>query len=288
MISAEFASRGCSALPVDPHKRLAIYRTLTRLLAPSVAHTHAALARRKLFLITSTGRTGTTWLATLLNRVSHCRVAHEPIPAEQCAHVEALQQPDAADDYLAAFRLREIAWRLSDDTSEVYGEVNGALRRHVAALRQQLPQLRVLHIIRHPRDVLMSMLNRGALSESDLVYRRLQRPHGVAADEWARMDRFARLCWLWAADNAYLRTHAQGLAVFEEITRNYSSLQEQILTPLGLTLSESIWADHRSRGRNESKPPDGHRPEWSERQESQFERYCADELAHYACYSQTG
>jgi hypothetical protein len=281
---AHITAKACNALPVAPRTRLACYRNLSRSLAPNLDEALERLKSRRVFLVTSTGRTGTTWLAALLNRIDDCHVVHEPLPVEQCAHVEALQSPGTALDYMAGFRLREIAWRLRHDRSGTYGEVNGALRRHVGALRSLLPHARIIHLVRDPRQVIISMLNRTALTSRDKVYSELHHPAELDRAEWSGMDRFARLCWLWAADNAHLRLHSDGRAVFEEITRDYDSFRRQILEPLELHIDESIWTEHMGVGHNATSVRDDQHDVWTAEQHEVFERFVAPELSNYACY----
>ncbi|MEL7447565.1 MAG: hypothetical protein AAFN78_00055 [Pseudomonadota bacterium] len=285
MNTAQVAARACARLPVAPARKLAAYQLITRTFAPSAEKARSVLSARRLFLITSTGRTGTTWLATLLNTIDGVRATHEPVPAEQAAHAAALADPASAAPYVETFRMREIAWRLQDDRNAIYGEVNGALRRHLEALRASLPQLTVLHIVRHPRNVVASMLNRDALTPNDRIYRELAFPAAIDAARWQAMSRVERLCWLWSADNAYMRRHASGLAVFEDITQSYGSLREQVLDPLGLSLDEAVFDAHRNRGRNETRRATRVEHEWSDAEEAAYDEYCGAELAHYARYA---
>jgi len=242
------------------------------------------LARKHIFLVTSTGRTGTTWLAALLDRIDDCRVVHEPLPVEQSAHVQALQDPESAKNYMLGFRLRDMAWRLQDDPCSIYGEVNGAVRRHVQPLRELLPHIRVIHLVRNPRDVVISMLNRAALTEDDKVYSELDHPATIESAKWLSMDRFAKLCWLWSADNAYLRKHTDGRAYFEEITRDFASFREQILEPLELQLDERVWSEHLQLDRNATLKPDDQHHTWTQQQEAVFEQLVQPELEHYSRY----
>lgn len=284
MSSAYLAAKICKVLPLTPPVRLACYKKLARLFAPNLDDALSVLAGKRIFLVTSTGRTGTTWLAALLNRIDDCHVVHEPLPVEQNAHVQALQDPVSAKNYMLGFRLREMAWRLKNDPCGIYGEVNGALRRHVQPLHELLPHCRVIHLVRNPRDVVISMLNRAALTADDKVYSELDHPATMARAEWLSMDRFSKLCWLWSEDNAYLRTHTDRRAYFEEITRDFASFREQILEPLGLQLDEKVWSEHLKLDRNETVKRDDQYQAWTQQQEAVFEQLVAPELEHYPGY----
>lgn len=259
------------------------YRWLVERTAPNTQVALALLRGCRPFLISSTGRTGTNWLAELLDQVQRAYVVHEPVPEEQFYHAEALTHPEAALPYMRDFRLREMALRIKTRNPAVYGEVNGALRRHVGALRRLIPQFHIVHLVRDGRDVVTSVMNRNALTPQDKIYGKFQPPADVIdASEWQSMDRFARLCWMWAHENAHLRENTEHRAKFEDITTSYERFKEQILNPLGLDLDKATWAGHSRKPLNATKVKrypeyDG----WTDAEKHTFWHLCGKEMAVY-------
>lgn len=259
------------------------HRLQIGLTAPPSAYSQSLLATLAVFLVTSTGRTGTTWLADLLNAPREGRlVVHEPVPWEQIAHVAAINKPHSAMNYVERFRCRDMAKRVKHVGCREYGEVNGPLRRHVPALRRVVPSLTTIHLVRNGRDVVTSILNRATLTKQDFIYTRMRSPTPDVSDgEWASLDRFSKIAWMWRAENAFLRQHCAHLARLEDITTSYAHFESQILEPLGLAVKPDVWQSAQRTPRNPTRRPIVKRSDWTAEQERRFERICSEEMAHY-------
>jgi len=114
---------------------------------------------KKLFFILSIGRSGTKWLANLLNKAPRALVVHEPF-IEAIPHQEAFHDPKKAEEYIMKFRKKEIYLRVHNHDIDIYGEVNSFLRRHCEALKKAFPNAIILHLVRDGRDVVRSMYSR--------------------------------------------------------------------------------------------------------------------------------
>ncbi len=259
------------------------YRGLVERIAPTTEDALDLLRHRRLFVITSTGRSGTMWLADLLNRIDGAYVVHEPIPEEGYDHAEAFAHPEEAAPYLRNFRLRDMALRIRQLQPAVYGEVNGLLRRHMQALRDLLPNTRTIQLVRDGRDFVTSVMNRQTYSPQDKIYGSFQPPADVMDPaEWLSMDRFSRICWMWAQENAHIRKYTDSFARFEEITTRYDLFKEQILSPLDLDLDEGVWTRHTKNRVNATQVRqhasyDG----WTADQKDAFWPLCEAEMAVY-------
>lgn len=223
------------------------------------------------------------WLASLLNQVQRAYVVHEPIPEESFYHTEAFRDPQEALPYLRDFRLREMAFRVGRRGPDVYGEVNGLLRRHAVALRELIPQIRIVHLVRDGRNSVTSVMHRKTYTSQDKVYGSFQPPaDAISPDEWRSMDRFSRICWMWAHENAHIRKNADHRARFEDITTRYELFRVQVLDPLELDLSEAVWKTSTDRPLNstrvKSHPEYEH---WSNEEKDTFWRLCGEEMAFY-------
>lgn len=262
------------------------YRRFVEWMAPDTQAALTLLGQCKPFLVSSTGRSGTMWLAGLLNEIQWAYVVHEPIPEESFYHAEAFKSPQEALPYLRDFRLREMAFRVECRSPDVYGEVNGLLRRHAVALRELVPQIRIVHLVRDGRNFVTSVMHRKTYTTQDKIYGSFQPPaDAIAPAEWRSMDRFARICWVWAHENAHIRKNADHRAKFEEITTRYDLFRAQILDPLELDLSEAIWGRRTNRPLNstqvKSHPEYEH---WSDEQKDTFWRLCEAEMAVYGYF----
>lgn len=256
------------------------YRWLVERLAPDIEEALDLLGRCHPFIISSTGRTGTTWLAELLNQIQGTYVVHEPVPDEQYYHVEAFMRPERALPYLQEFRLREMAFRIRALRPAVYGEVNGALRRHVGALRELVPDFRIVHLVRDGRDVVTSVMNTETYTPHDKTYADFHPPTDtIDLARWQSMDRFSKACWLWACENAHLRKYASHRARFEDITAGYDLFKKQILDPLDLNFEESVWATHNSKPLNATQVTRHPGYEgWTDAQKDTFWCLCENEM----------
>lgn len=233
-----------------------------------------------LFFILAIGRSGSMFLAHLLNQVPEAVVCHEPVLADFAAYTKAFHNEKAAAQYLRNFRKQEIYLRVHDKALKTYGEVNTNLRRHCNALKQQFPDATIIHLVRDGRDVVRSMMSRRTFRPWDpvtaLIYPREDAPW---AEVWPQMNRFEKLCWYWMVENRYLR-HAIDRAVqFEKVVSEYEYFASQLLTPLGLSIAEKNWRVAKQRPKNATRRyriP--HWSSWDDNKKQAFERICGEEM----------
>ncbi len=238
------------------------------------------IASKRFFFILAIGRSGTTFLAHLLNMAADAVVFHEPTPSDIDAYRRAFFRPEDAERYIASFRKKEmyLRTRLADFT--IYGEVNSLLRRHLHALSHHFPAAGFLHMVRDGRDVVRTMMSTDALAPGDMWTWWL-RPHESDPffAQWPTMDRFAKLCWYWRVENQHLRTSIGDTVKFEEVTGNYECFEQRILRPFGLVLPQSVWKQQSGVQRNATgtyRIP--HWREWDAHHIRTFETICGDEM----------
>lgn len=242
-------------------------------------------AKKKVFFVLSTGRTGTKWLSSTLNEYSSsASVKHEPLPEEQRAQVKASQSYTSARNYVNDFRLKDIFFRLKSlEDLEVYGEVNSALRRHLLPLREAIPSAKFIHLVRNGKDVVRSVFSRDAYHEKHSLYREYLPPRvPFTRSEWMQLSEFERTCWAWRGENEFLRDHISLRSRFEDILSSYELFQEQILEPLHLNVSQSDWRGSTQKSENSTsryKIPSWE--DWSTDMKRTFENICGDEMAQY-------
>ena len=66
-------------------------------------------------------------------------------------------------------------------------------------------------------------------------------PINQACEDWADMDRFARICWYWQAENSRLRKVVGKTVQFEKILVNYEYFHDEILEPCHIFLDKKGW-----------------------------------------------
>lgn len=218
------------------------------------------------FYILSIGRSGTKWLADILDEAD-ADVFHEPDPKDIRAYPEAFHSKKLAKDY--AKKRKPI---LEEEDINIYGEVNSYLRRHAEFLDGKL-----LHLVRDGRDVVRSMYSRGTFSLQDAG------TYGIAPDkdEWYEWSRFERLCWYWKVENEYLRKHIDKFVRFEDLISDWDAFKD-MLDYLELDISKDTWESKKSRKVNKTtnhilKPYE----DWSKERYEKFGKICGTEMVKY-------
>ncbi|MDA3792459.1 MAG: hypothetical protein PF545_02225, partial [Elusimicrobia bacterium] len=87
------------------------------------------VSSKKIFFILSIGRSGTKFLADLLNKAQGVYIVHEPVRDDFQAYQDAFHSEEKARDYSRHFRKKEIYLRARKKGIKSYGEVNSLLRR---------------------------------------------------------------------------------------------------------------------------------------------------------------
>jgi len=233
---------------------------------------------KKIFFILSIGRSGTKWLADLLNKDPRALVVHEPF-IEAIPHQKAFHNPREAERYILKFRKKEIYVRIRKLDIDIYGEVNSFLRRHCETLKKAFPSAIILHLVRDGRSVVRSMYSRETMLpnayDTKYIY---PKPDDPYYKKWSNMTRFEKLCWYWAVENQYLYECCKGKIIqFEKILSDYRYFREKILQPLGLRIPKKIWEKAVKMPKNPSayyKLP--HWREWNQWMKEKFEEICGD------------
>lgn len=257
-----------------------LYVSAIKMLPLSEKQLFFRLDALNLFFILSTGRTGTVWMSEVLSLVDGAHIEHEPIPVEVYAHMDAVYSEIKAENYIKILKRKDIFIRMIRQECEIYGEVNGNLRRHSPFLKKYFPKAKLLHLVRDGRKVIRSVLARNTFKGDHPVFgTECPLPSKELNRKWSTMDEFEKACWVWREENAYIRQHVPCLARLEDITTSYEAFQTQVLTPLGLSLSESVWVMHADVKVNESRMNRVRLDEdWSEEQIKMFDFICGDEM----------
>jgi hypothetical protein len=235
----------------------------------------------RFFFLLGFGRSGTAFMAGLLNQAPGAHVFHEPVLEDFFAHARAHYSSRAAQRYMLGFRKREIYQRVRRFPAGVYGEVNGTLRCHAEAIRVAFRGAALLHLVRDGRDVVRSTMPRRTMTLRNPFSMMM---HPVESDPWheawPRMDRFSRICWFWQEENRRLRLAIGRTVQFEQILSSYDYFCEEVLAPFGLEIGEPAWQSAVRAPQNVT--PRHQMPkwaDWSPQQQKVFREICGEEMS---------
>ncbi len=269
---------------INTHK---LYYRFIRCLPYSQQKVLATLKGKDIFILVSTGRTGTTLFANMLNSIQDCYVEHEPIPNEQYFHRKSLEYPFFSSKYIKDFRLKEIYFRIKKMPISRYGEVNGALRRNIKEIKETLPESRIIHIVRDGRDVVSSVLNRNTLTPDDKNYYGLVPDSSIISKkDWTRFDRFQKIAFMWYAENMYMRNNSDFTVRFEDLISSYELACTNFFSPLNLPIDYETWKKfigQKMNARKNNKEKFKYE-NWTEDQKHFFNKVCGKEMKQYGYY----
>lgn len=232
------------------------------------------------FFILGFGRSGTAFMADLLNQDQHAHVFHEPVLEDFFAHLLAHYSPEMGKRYMTGFRKKEIYSRMWIFSPSVYGEVNGVLRCHAEAIKIAFPSAYLIHLVRDGRDVVRSSMPRRIMTIRNPLSLMI---HPSKADpwysHWADMDRFARICWYWQEENRRLREAVGKTVQFEKILSDYDYFHDKVLEPCHIQISRKTWEIAVTTPRNTTKEFSMPKWEyWTLEQQKTFRQICGDEM----------
>ncbi|MHA1249439.1 MAG: sulfotransferase [Candidatus Helarchaeota archaeon] len=124
-----------------------------------------------IFFILSIGRSGTKFLAKLLNQSENALILHEPVEEDYIALPKAYHDEEFAYKYVKNFRLNKIKQIMKDNDVRIYGETGNQMRRFIDPIKKLIPDVKFIHLIRDGRDVVRSYMSRGIYDEKNRFQR---------------------------------------------------------------------------------------------------------------------
>lgn len=258
-------------------KKIRYYGSKWRSFFLSKKKTNEILSGSRLFFITGMGRSGSTFLANLIDQITDISVHHETF-TDYKALISAYYEPESAKKYFDGRRGKIIAIRIKQSKCKVYGEVNSLLRYHVNVIRN-FHDAEILHLVRDGRLVVRSIMNRKAFTYEDQKHTGLIKP--LPGDEyrgiWPEMDRFAKVCWYWSSTCSFLLKQRLRVIRLEDIINSYELFESQVAYPLQIHVPYELWLKEKDKPRNmNEKRSFPMWPNWSIDQKRIFINMCGD------------
>lgn len=241
---------------------------------------------KNMFFVLGMGRSGTQFLAELLNHDDSANVFHEPVREDFDAFVKAHKSNEAALNYIKSFRRRKMFGLVKRQTITSYGEVNSALRYHASALKAVFPQAKLLHLVRDGRDVVRSVMARQHYTASSSAHHELSPAQDDPLfDTWCGLSRFEKICWLWVDANRRLRQNIEHCVRFEQLVNDYAYFRDQLEHHLGVQIGQTKWSDAVNKPSNTTQK--FALPAWQKWDSSlikTFDRICGDEMKQFGYF----
>lgn len=164
----------------------------------------------------STGRVGTQTIAALLRACPGIDVHHEPAPllfgvSRAAWELEAVPGTEEAVD-VAVRSLRRDLLEDALRRGRGYAETSPQGTFLARSLARAVPEVRFLHVVRHPEAVVASGVRRGWYAGHRSDPWRLEPRRGTpAADAWPSWSQVRRIAWLWAETNRWIVDATDGL-----------------------------------------------------------------------------
>lgn len=246
-----------------------------------------------MFFVLTTGRSGSTSIASALNMVPGCHAVHEPAPElilESAGYRYGEVTPEKIQQILRKTRSSTVG-------GSVYCESNQTLSLIIPELVTVFPEARFIWLVRNGLDVVASAYQKQwytGHSENNNNYEectplekawidgrvRADRLGEMGEFEWNALSRFEKCCWYWGyvnrvigADLEYYAPSRYYLLRLEEVGRDLPRLLAWMGVPqpgIPIVARENI-----------AKRIPFHWTEWSAEQHQSFVRWCKEEMDRF-------
>ncbi len=248
--------------------------------------------------VVSTGRTGTRFIASLLDQFCPGVEAHHTTPWSTLINVLGNMHLARLLSETALLRVwRHLKGRdFAVSEHRAFVDSNNHLYVFAAYAHQLYAHAKVVHVIRDPRTYVRSHLNWARERPKSFMANYLLpfwQPNGYllgefALGQWLRLDSFERFCWIWDFKNRYLARLCNAdlpylLIRFEDLVEEPT--RQQTLETLGEFIGAPLVsrpADLPSLPRNNTSTRRfPHWRHWSEKQCKQLHQICGEQMSLY-------
>ena len=231
---------------------------------------------KRQFFFLSTARSGSTWLASLLDKSTPLTTRHEftlnhryrdgaLVEEKRTAHGFA----DLMVDSEELLRLFSDARRWIDQRPGDYGEANVYLPHVLHELKEIFPQATLVHVHRDPKDVVRSIIHREWYATAE------DNAHpSFDFEHWASLDQFGKACSYVGRTNETLTAACGHRLRFEDMVSDQQYISEtlqRLEIPFFPRLAEPIFGDVLNAG-TATDFPEYHR--WTATRKILFHYFC--------------
>ena len=179
------------------------------------------------------GRSGTLWLANVLNHVQNVDALHEYIGNRE---FWLLSWYLPCNVYAMPYLQRAKKSIEKGFTKEFFIDVNGYLQNSVPELKKVFEQEMAFHLVRDGRAVIRSLYSRRSDNNIHLIPK-----NRGEVEQWIDGNKFSQICWNWASTTLKLISENIELIQFEKLTSDYGYFEEKLLRPFNFNFSRLLW-----------------------------------------------
>ncbi len=249
--------------------------------------------------VLSTGRSGSKFIAALLNGSTNAAAFHEPPPTLQYFSHYAYHhqwEEEILTRMVDAARMEFIMETFIKD--KIYIESNQCLTFFAPMLAKLFKSAKFVHLLRHPGDFVRSAVRKG-WHRNDSIWES-GRVKAADKEQWSKVDHIERLSWLWQATNAYIEDFRKSLQPgrsaafkFEDLTRGAGEVERLLEFTGAEAIAKGKIEAVQGNRINELHIHPGEPPtmkkvadyppyrEWDEERQGKLKKYCAELAAHY-------
>lgn len=196
--------------------------------------------------ITGMGRSGTKFFANLLTKVINASAWHEYIGNREFWLLSWYLEHDV---YSIPFLAREKKKIENEFRQPVFIDVNSRLQNCVPALKKVFDQPMIFHLVRDPRETVVSLFTRRDENNIHLVPK-----NRSEMEHWLDGNKLYRICWNWKTTTEQLLAENTRLIRFEDIRSDFRYFENDFLKPAGLEMNETVYKNAVVKRVNDTKP----------------------------------
>ncbi len=196
----------------------------------------------RMFFLMSIGRSGSKFLANLLNTDQRGVVLHLPNHFDK--HLISMQYSGSMNNVSSLYLKKRFKELLDQYCNKIfYGEVNSYLRFSIDWLKENYnPQF--IHIVRDGRDFVRSVYMRKVFTQDEYSMPLFPKDSDSFSTKWFSLSRFEQLCWYWKFTNEYLANKINNYVKFENLISDYTEFQTKVAKPLLINIDKTTWLNH--------------------------------------------
>jgi hypothetical protein len=200
---------------------------------------------KKYIFITGLGRSGTSFLTSLLSGHQGIYSGHEYIGNREFWLLSWYLGAGYSEEYLK----RTKAGIEKKFDHHTFIDVNGRLQNCVPQLKAVFDNPEVLHLVRDPRKVVRSLYIRRNDKNIHLIPKERQE-----ISKWLDEDKFYQVCWNWARTTQQLLDMKLPLIQFEKLTGDFEYCKSKLLDVAGIRMDKTEWEKRSSIKVNRTYP----------------------------------